>query len=108
VGDIDLKMISDPENSNKFQKTRFWKEESVEEVITLGPTALATLVPMMAQICFKSDLQYSFKCVWAILITVHLNFYKEETLLSFRLAPRALPSIHGTLKVTNISVSPHT
>jgi hypothetical protein len=27
------------ENSNKFQKTRFWKEKSVENVITLVPTA---------------------------------------------------------------------
>jgi hypothetical protein len=37
-------VISDPENSNKFQKTRFWKKKSVEDVITLGPTAQATLV----------------------------------------------------------------
>jgi hypothetical protein len=29
VGDIDLKMIFATENSNKFQKTRFRKEESV-------------------------------------------------------------------------------
>jgi hypothetical protein len=34
------------ENSNRFQKTRFWKEKSVEDVITLGPTAQATLVNM--------------------------------------------------------------
>jgi len=26
------------------QKTRFWKEKSVEDVVTLGPTAQATLV----------------------------------------------------------------
>jgi hypothetical protein len=44
VGDIDLKVISTPENSNKFQKTRFWKEKSVEDVVTLGPTAQATLI----------------------------------------------------------------
>jgi hypothetical protein len=31
------------ENSNKFQKTRFWKEKSVEDEFTLGPTALASL-----------------------------------------------------------------
>jgi hypothetical protein len=37
-------VISAAENSNKFQKTRFWKEKSVEGVITLGPTAEATLV----------------------------------------------------------------
>ncbi len=39
-------MISAAENSNKFLKTRFWKEKSVEDVdeFILGPTALATLV----------------------------------------------------------------
>jgi hypothetical protein len=44
VGDIDFNVISAAENSNKFQKTRFWKEKSVEDVVTLGPTAQATLV----------------------------------------------------------------
>ncbi len=37
-------MISATENSNKFQKTRFWKEKSVENMVTLGPKAHATLV----------------------------------------------------------------
>jgi hypothetical protein len=37
-------VISAAENSNKFQKTRSWKEKLVEDVITLGPTAQATLV----------------------------------------------------------------
>jgi hypothetical protein len=37
-------MISATENSNKFQKTRFWKEKSVEDVVTLGPMPHATLV----------------------------------------------------------------
>jgi hypothetical protein len=32
---IDLKVISAAENSNKFQKTRFWEEKSVENVVTL-------------------------------------------------------------------------
>jgi hypothetical protein len=32
------------ENSNKFQKTRFWKEKSIENVVTLGPMTHATLV----------------------------------------------------------------
>jgi hypothetical protein len=31
----------------KFQKTRFWKEKSVEDVVTLAPTAQATLVHMI-------------------------------------------------------------
>jgi hypothetical protein len=30
-----FKLISAAENSNKFQKLRFWKEKSVEDVITL-------------------------------------------------------------------------
>ncbi len=50
VGDIDVQVISAAENSNKFpKKTRFWKEKSVEEVVTLvGPTAEATLVDMIS------------------------------------------------------------
>ncbi len=37
-------MVYAAENSNKFQKTRFWKEKSVEDVVTLGPTAHAAVV----------------------------------------------------------------
>jgi hypothetical protein len=37
VGDIDLKVIFALQNSNKFQKTKFWKEKSVEDVVTIGP-----------------------------------------------------------------------
>jgi ABC-type branched-subunit amino acid transport system ATPase component len=29
-------VISATENSNTFPKTRFWKEKSVEDVVTLG------------------------------------------------------------------------
>jgi hypothetical protein len=36
VGDIDFQTISASESSNKFQKTRFWKEKSVEDMITNG------------------------------------------------------------------------
>jgi hypothetical protein len=43
VGDIDFKVISTTENSNRFQKSRIWKEKSVEDVVTRGPTAEATL-----------------------------------------------------------------
>jgi hypothetical protein len=35
VGDVDLKVISAIESSNIFQKTRFWKEKSVENMVTL-------------------------------------------------------------------------
>jgi hypothetical protein len=44
VGDIDFKVISAAEILNKFQKTRFWKEKSVEDEFTLGQMAQATLV----------------------------------------------------------------
>ncbi len=37
--DIDFNVVSAIENSNKFQKIRFWKEKSVEDVVTLGPAA---------------------------------------------------------------------
>jgi len=43
-GDIDFEVISAAEDSNKFQKTRFWKEKSFEYVVTLGPMAQVTLV----------------------------------------------------------------
>jgi hypothetical protein len=33
-------MISAAENLNKFQKTRFWKEKSVEDVVTLEGLAI--------------------------------------------------------------------
>jgi hypothetical protein len=47
VRNIDFKVISALKNSNKFQKTRFWKEKTVEEVGTLGPTAQAILVQLI-------------------------------------------------------------
>jgi len=37
-------VISAAENSNKFPKTRFWKEKLVEVVVTIGPMVQATLV----------------------------------------------------------------
>ncbi len=37
-------MISAAENSNKFLKTRFWKEKSIEDMVTVGPTPQATLI----------------------------------------------------------------
>jgi hypothetical protein len=37
-------VISAAENSNKFQKTRPWKEKTVEDVVTLGKMAQATQV----------------------------------------------------------------
>jgi hypothetical protein len=35
VGDIDFKVISTAENSNKFQESKFWKEKSVDDKVKL-------------------------------------------------------------------------
>jgi len=44
--DIDFEMISEKENSNKFQKTRFWKEKSVEDIVTLeGSSFNSSIIP---------------------------------------------------------------
>jgi hypothetical protein len=43
VGDIDFYMISATENSNKFQKTRFWKEKSVEVTLEGLPFNSSTI-----------------------------------------------------------------
>ncbi len=32
----EILIMSTAENSNKFQKTRFWNEKSVQDVVTLG------------------------------------------------------------------------
>jgi len=50
VGNIDFKVIFATENSNKFQKTRFWKEKPVQDMVTLGPMANATLVVIKTQL----------------------------------------------------------
>ncbi len=44
MADMYFKMKSATENSNKFQKTRSWKEISVEDMVTLGTMAQAPLV----------------------------------------------------------------
>jgi len=46
----DFKAIYVTENSNKFQKTRFWKEKTLEDVVTLGPMAQATLVDIISMV----------------------------------------------------------
>jgi hypothetical protein len=51
-------VISAAENSNKFQKTRFCKEKLVEDMVTLGPTAQATLV----SIKYILFLEFDFSC----------------------------------------------
>jgi hypothetical protein len=59
VGNIDFKVISAVENSNKFQKTRFWKEKSVKVVITRGPMAHATLSLLVTRCEASSSIRFS-------------------------------------------------
>ncbi len=59
MGYIDLKMICVAENSNKFQKTLFWKEKSVEDVVTIGPMAQATLYLLKKVDCLFAMLRSS-------------------------------------------------
>jgi hypothetical protein len=54
-------VISAAENSNEFQETRFWKEKSVEDVVTLGPTAQATLVFVRNHIAHKHKFPIAYK-----------------------------------------------
>ncbi len=60
MGGIDFLVISAAKNSNKLKKTWFLKEKSVEDVITLGPIAQATLVFMNIKI--KFFLKIFFSC----------------------------------------------
>ncbi len=53
MGDIDFEVISAAENSNQFQKIRFWKEKSVENVVTLGPPAQATIVYIICNVKYR-------------------------------------------------------
>jgi len=59
VGDIDFKVISGAENSDKFQKTRFWKEKSVEDVVTQATLVhiVITFTPFSGPSSYKTLLQ---------------------------------------------------
>jgi hypothetical protein len=56
----EILIMSAAENSNKFQKTRFWNEKSVEDVVTLGSTAHATLI-------------YTKRCKGYIFVPLHYS-----------------------------------
>jgi hypothetical protein len=60
VRDFDFEVICAAENSNKFQKTRFWKEKSVEDVVTLGPTAQSHLLLNNPSTVDAAGIPYSF------------------------------------------------
>ncbi len=62
-------MISATENSNKFP--RFWKEKSVEDVVTLGPTAQVTLV-------FFEEKNSFFTLNFVFKNKIFINFVKSQ------------------------------
>jgi hypothetical protein len=60
------------------KKTRFWKEKSVEDVVTLGPTAQATLVS-----CLCRRLSWKPPFLWGFwnsqFYSLILNFFFKES-----------------------------
>jgi hypothetical protein len=59
-------VISAAENSNKFQKTTLWKDNSLEDVVTFGPTAQSTLVmnnKELSKVCYLVIL-----CTWRVAV----------------------------------------
>ncbi len=60
--------ISATENSNNFQKTKFWKEKSVENGFTLGPTAQPTQVYL-----WRKVVGFVLFCGYAIHLTKMLQ-----------------------------------
>ncbi len=64
MGEIDFQVIFAAENSNKFQKTRFWKEKSVEVVVTLeclpfNPSRRNCDVPL---VLLERSCKYTLQC----------------------------------------------
>jgi uncharacterized membrane protein required for colicin V production len=45
VGDIIFEMVFVIENSNKFQKTKIWKEKSIEDVVTSPFKDVQSILP---------------------------------------------------------------
>ncbi len=58
MGNIDFQMVSTVENSNKFQKPKFWKEKSIEDVVTFGPMAHATLINIRKELGLSTSNTY--------------------------------------------------
>jgi hypothetical protein len=73
-------VIFSAENSNKFQRIRFWKEKSVEDVVTLGPAAQATLILPEMRISSTRTAYLGFPTISHIqdgLLTIRLNSLKK-------------------------------
>ncbi len=47
VGNIDFYVISAAENSNKLKKIRFWKEKSIEDMVTYRNGTCHTCVQLI-------------------------------------------------------------
>jgi len=74
-------VISVTENSNKFQKTRFWKEKSVEYEFTLGSTAQNTLVWVMDKVINMSLLVSLLKIAAPPVTGMHSIFWMKKNQL---------------------------
>jgi hypothetical protein len=67
-------LISATENSNKFQTTRFRKKKSVEAMVTLGPTAEATLVKTLMNIYINTDVNTRVH-IYTVYTNIHTYMY---------------------------------
>jgi hypothetical protein len=77
-----FKWLFPAENSNKSQKTGFWKEKSVEDVVTLGPTTQATPV-YLTQRWMKLCNSLTHSCVaWTMALSnFHFSVLDEVSYL---------------------------
>jgi len=99
VGDIDLKVISATKISNKFQKTRIWKEKSVGDVVTPGPMTQTTLqvhthihmqMWMHMPLCGKSG-----HCI----LFTPLQFHHRPALVTLGTHHNLLPIVVGSSQI---------
>jgi hypothetical protein len=65
------------ENSNKFQKTRFWKEKLVEDMVTLGPTNMHLGQPLGTWWEYEGTIQNTFGNT-EIQKRIILNFFNVQ------------------------------
>jgi hypothetical protein len=71
-------VTSTAENSNKNLKTRFWKEKSIEDMVTWGPMAQGTLVILIIILMIQRNkimLYYYVKVIFLNPINILLNFF---------------------------------
>ncbi len=110
MGDIDFKVISATENPNNFQKTRFWKEKSVEDMVTLeclpfNSSSRNCDVPLvlLERPC-KWDISLPCKIMSYVVSTLHYYEFifepmAQATLIFFNQRSRLELYLHGGINI---------